>query len=336
MLWKAIGVFFLILIGGVGYLIFNYQVVRRYDENGNVVKIEIVPRGSAMTADPSLPETPVAPPATPTGTAPAKGTIRIASYNLGGLDEAKWNVLRINDILVRLATRFDILAVQGIRGKNQGVLVRWVEQIKAQTGRVYDFAASPVLQQDGIEHYSAFLFDKSTVVVDRTTVRFVDDAMGRFRHNPLTASFLARGLYTNESFTFTLINVETDPQKTSLELDLLADVFKRIREEPRNEDDIIMLGDFQADENHLGRLGSMMSMSAAIVDTPTTVQGTRLVDNIVFNRLATNEYTGRAEVFDMMREFDMTAQGAAEISEHLPVWAEFSIYEGGQRGFVPK
>jgi hypothetical protein len=36
-----------------------------------------------------------------------------------------------------------------------------------------------------------------------------------------------------------------------------------------------------------------------------------------------------------MREFDLTMQQAQEISEHLPVWAEFSSYEGGQKGYVP-
>ena len=33
-----------------------------------------------------------------------------------------------------------------------------------------------------------------------------------------------------------------------------------------------------------------------------------------------------------MREFELTMPGALEVSEHLPVWAEFSVYEGGQPG----
>ena len=34
----------------------------------------------------------------------------------------------------------------------------------------------------------------------------------------------------------------------------------------------------------------------------------------------------------MMREFELTMPEALEVSEHLPVWAEFSVYEGGQAG----
>ena len=73
---------------------------------------------------------------------------------------------------------------------------------------------------------------------------------------------------------------------------------------------------------------------AAISGTPTTTRGTRLADNIVFDRRATSEYTYRSGVVDLMRQFTLTLREAAEVSEHLPVWAEFSVYEGGQAGQV--
>ena len=37
-----------------------------------------------------------------------------------------------------------------------------------------------------------------------------------------------------------------------------------------------------------------------------------------------------------MRECDLSMQAALEVSEHLPVWAEFSVYEGGQPGHVAR
>ena len=33
----------------------------------------------------------------------------------------------------------------------------------------------------------------------------------------------------------------------------------------------------------------------------------------------------------MMREFHLTQADMLEISDHLPIWAEFSVYEGGRR-----
>jgi hypothetical protein len=59
-----------------------------------------------------------------------------------------------------------------------------------------------------------------------------------------------------------------------------------------------------------------------------------LADNILFDRRATVEYTGRSGVLDMIRELDLTRQEALEVSEHLPVWAEFSSYENGQASHV--
>ena len=106
------------------------------------------------------------------------------------------------------------------------------------------------------------------------------------------------------------------------------------RDSGHGEDDIIMLGDLESDPEHLGRLGRVPGLVAAVNGVPTTTRGTRLADNILFDRRATVEYTGRSGVLDMIRELDLTPQEALEISEHLPVWAEFSSYENGQASHV--
>ena len=46
------------------------------------------------------------------------------------------------------------------------------------------------------------------------TVHFVEDRLGRFRIKPLAGSFRVRGPDPAQAFTFTLINVETDPEQT--------------------------------------------------------------------------------------------------------------------------
>ena len=108
-----------------------------------------------------------------------------------------------------------------------------------------------------------------------------------------------------------------------------------MRDDGRNEDDIILLGDLENDDQHLGQLGKLLGVAALVSGTPTTTRGTQLLDNILLDRRATREFTGRVEVVDMMREFELTMPGALEVSEHLPVWAEFSVYEGGQPGHPP-
>src|SRR5204863_6411769 len=57
-------------------------------------------------------------------------------------------------------------------------------------------------------------------------------------------------------------------------------------------------------------------------------------DNLVFDRTATQEFLGRSGVFDFLREYNLSEAQAKQVSDHLPVWAEFSIYEGGVPGRV--
>src|SRR5262249_53119620 len=98
--------------------------------------------------------------------------------------------------------------------------------------------------------------------------------------------------------------------------------------------DVILLGDLNVDERHLGRLGQLAYIHWAISGVATNTRGDKTYDNIVFSELATSEYTGRWGVFDLIREFNLTTDEALKVSDHMPVWAEFNLYEGGQGGRI--
>ena len=123
-----------------GYVYLNYDV-----------HWKIVPKGSA-----SSDRTP--------GDGPdvsLRPTIRIASFQLGRLDEAKLANRRVLDVLAHLVPQFEVLAVQGVRGKSQAALVRLIDKVNEASGRTYDFATCPTQRRDALEHYSAFLFDRA-------------------------------------------------------------------------------------------------------------------------------------------------------------------------------
>ncbi len=319
-------------LAGAVYFYLNYQFESHY-ENGKFSNVKIVAKRGP--ADPGSDRASAIPPADS-----VRPTFRMATFNLGRLDDAKAANRRVNDVLVHLLPQFELIALQGIRGKNQGVLVRLVEQLNAASGRAFDFATCPTQQRDAIEHYTAFIFDRARIEVDRTTVHFVEDPLGRFRVKPLVGEFRARGPNPAEAFTFTLINVETDPEHAAAELDLLAQVYRAVRDhyakgaDGKVEDDIILLGDLESDDTHLGQLNHLLGVAPLVSGLPSTVRGTQLLDNILLDRRATREFTGRVEVVDMMRDFELTTPDAMEVSEHLPIWAEFSVYEGGQPGHV--
>jgi hypothetical protein len=139
-----------------------------------------------------------------------------------------------------------------------------------------------------------------------------------------------------------LVNLAVDPPGGPQDVNMLADIYLAERDRGlgadhgsvHGEDDIILLGDLEADPEHFGRLGDVAGMVHVIGGVPTTTRGTRLADNILFDRRATVEYTGRWGVLDIVRELDLTPQEALEISSHLPVWAEFSSFENGQASHV--
>jgi deoxyribonuclease-1-like protein len=159
----------------------------------------------------------------------------------------------------------------------------------------------------------------------------VDQRSGQFRHPPLAAAFRARGPAPNEAFTFTLINVNTPSDRVDEELERLVQVFRTIRDDGRHEDDIVILGTLGTDDAHLGPLQQLPGATCAISAIPTTTRGNRQVDNILFDRRATVEFNHRCGVLDLRKEFNLTPQEEVEVSDHCPVWAEFSVYEGGER-----
>ena len=199
---------------------------------------------------------------------PVQPTIRIATFHLGRFDEAKLANPRVSDVLVHLFPRFELMAVQGVRGKNQGVLIRLVEQINAASGRTYDFATCPTQQRDALEHYSAFVFDRQRIDVDRTTVHFVEDRLGRFRIKPLVGLFRVRGPDPAEAFTFTLDQRGDRPRPGGGRIGPAGrSVSRRPRQSPQRrrpvEDDIILLGDLESDDQHLGQLGKLLGVTRA-------------------------------------------------------------------------
>jgi deoxyribonuclease-1-like protein len=304
----------IIAVVGGAYFFANYEI--QIERAGGASSWKIVPRRAAGQPAPES----------------LRPTIRVATYHLSRFDDAKLASPQVSDVLMHLLPQFDLVALQGIRGRDRGVLIRLAEQLSATTGRSYDYATCPTQQRDALDHYSAFLFDTARIDCDRTTVRFVEDQRGRFHIKPLMGVFRARGPDPAQAFTFILINAETDPEHADVELDALAEAYRAVRKQFANEDDVILLGDLAGDDQHLGGLGKLLGVGPLVSGVPTTVRGTQLLDNILLDRRATCEFTGRVEVVDMLREFELTAPGASAVSEHLPVWAEFSVYEGGHAG----
>ncbi len=309
------------LVGGGWYFWNHYQIQ-------GIENLKIRPR-SAQVSTESRASTDNLPAANPK----LRPTLRIASVNLRPLDQTKLGRAHVVGRLVEILRAFDVVAIQGVIARNQSPLIFLVERINAD-GLHYDFATAPQVGTETVEQYSAMVFNRTTVEVDRSTVCQLDDPARRFRRPPLIASFRARGPVANEAFTFTVVNVDTDPNQATVELALLDEVFRAVRDDGRGEDDVLLVGYLASADQPLGQLFRIPNITPAITSLPTTTRGTAVSENVFFDSRASNEFTGRSGVMDLMRQFNLSAREAVEVSDHLPVWAEFSVYEGGQSGHI--
>ncbi|MEX2140617.1 MAG: endonuclease/exonuclease/phosphatase family protein [Pirellulales bacterium] len=261
------------------------------------------------------------------------GTIKIASFNIQILGRSKIAQRRVMDVLSDVIRRFDVIAIQEVRANTDDILPRFIETINSG-GRKYDYLIGPRLGRSSSKEQYAFVYDTATIEVDRTAMYTVEDRADLLHREPLVGSFRVRGPPASEAFTFTLVNVHTDPDEVPQEVAALAQVYTAVRNDGRGEDDVILVGDLNADEQNFGPLGQLPNITWAISGVPTNTRGNRTYDNLLFHRAATSEFTGLTGVVDLMRDYQLTLDAALEVSDHLPVWAQFSVLEGGQVGRV--
>lgn len=283
------------------------------------------PKGDASSPG-TNPSVAVAPPAAAPGE-----TIRIASFNIQVFGTSKLSNPNVMNILAQVARQFDVMAIQEIRSKSDDVLPRFVEMINANGGH-YEFLIGDRLGRTNSKEQYAFIYDATRIEFDPKCVYTVDDPDDLLHREPMVARFRVRGVPPSEAFSFTLIDIHTDPDVARQEVDALAKVYQAVRQDGSGEDDVIVLGDLNVDEFHLGKLGALPQMVHAITGVATNTRGDKMYDNIVFHGPSTREFTGRTGVLDLQSQYGLTLQQALEVSDHMPVWAEFSAYEAGPAG----
>ena len=260
-------------------------------------------------------------------------TIAVGTFNIQVFGQSKLENPNVMKVLAQIVRRFDVLAIQELRSKEQDVIPRFLELINADGSR-FDYIIGPRLGRTASKEQYVYLYDANRLEVLPGSVYTADDPDDRLHREPLVATFRVRDAQKPDPFTFTLINIHTDPDETEWELDALDDVFIAVQRDRIREDDVILLGDLNVDEYHLGELGRLPGMAWTIAGQPTNTRGTETYDNILFNRRATVEYTGRAGVLNVQQEFGLSLEEALDVSDHLPVWAAFHATENAQIGGI--
>ena len=259
-------------------------------------------------------------------------TIRIASFNIQVFGNKKASKPYVMQELADIVNQFDLVAIQEIRSTNEYLIPNFVQLVN-RSGRQFDHVIGPRLGITTSKEQYVYLFDTQKIEIDHNSVYTISDPDGLLHREPLVATFRTR-VNPDQAFTFTLINMHTDPDIVQKEMDVLADVYRVVRRSGRGEDDIILLGDFNADDRQLGRLGRQPGILPLIAGVWTNTRQNKQYDNIIIHQPSTTEYAGRSGVLDFMRLKNLNLQQALQVSDHFPVWAEFSVYERDATGRV--
>ena len=155
-------------------------------------------------------------------------TIRIASFNIQVFGPTKAGNGPVIYTLAEIIRQFDVVAIQEIRTQDDYLLPNFVRLVN-QTGRSYDHLIGPRLGNTSSKEQYAFLFDTQRIEADFSSYYTIRDPDNLLHREPLVASFRVRGVPPEEAFTFTLVNVHTDPDVVDLEIDALAEVYRVVR-----------------------------------------------------------------------------------------------------------
>ncbi|NQW46975.1 MAG: endonuclease/exonuclease/phosphatase family protein [Planctomycetes bacterium] len=272
-----------------------------------------------------------APPApAPPSAAPIQGksldAITIASFNIQVFGESKMAKPQVVDVLARVVRTFDIVAIQEIRAKSDQIIPEFVRRVNADGSR-YQFVIGPRLGRTASKEQYVFIYDTNRIELDPTSVGTLPDPSDRLHRPPLHARFRVRANPPELGFSFWLVDTHTDPDEVPQEVDALADVFLAMKSLRPDEDDVILLGDLNAAPVQFGRIKQIPAITWAVSGVPTNTRRSKTYDNLIFDQIATSEYTGRWGVVDLQNTFGLSIDKALEVSDHNPVWAAFRPWE---------
>jgi endonuclease/exonuclease/phosphatase family metal-dependent hydrolase len=255
-------------------------------------------------------------------------TIRLASFNIRILSDKSRTDQELGKI-VAILRKYDVVAVQEVRDVK--VLERIVGMLSKATEVEWRFEASPPVGR-GVQELYAFLYRIDRVLL-KEGGRIVADPKDRFIREPFHATFRA-GNFDFKLLTIHALYKSKNAPERKQELDALSEVFLALLKDDPKEKDLLLLGDFNDDPSR--------SSFASLIDIPdmqclfalptkTTIGDVSLYDNICFKKSSILNFTGRSGVDRFDKEMFGGDLPSAElaVSDHRPVWADFSTDTGG-------
>lgn len=246
--------------------------------------------------------------------------ITLASFNIRNLSTVSRDDRELGLIADRLQP-FDLIAIQEVL--DEQVIARLLAILNAR-GHAYQAVISPPADRQARERY-AFVW-RTDVIRHLGQARLWPDPQAAFIRTPYIAGFRAG------AFDFLLVNLhlifgESLVQRRA-EARLLDEVYHGVQEAHPDEQDVLLIGDFNLPPEDPGFSGLNALLTPLFTDpVKTTISDRSLFDNIWCDLRYVREFTGATgiEAFDETVFGDDDAAASRTVSDHRPIWARFRI-----------
>ena len=283
-------------------------------------------RVCSVTPPPNPTPVPVPTPPPIPDSSPSTEKIRIASFNIQVFGVSKAEDPFVMDILAKTIARFDIVAIQEIRDAS-GTAIIDLENAVDLLGSDYEVVVGPRLGRTTSKEQYAFFY-RVSMFHCRESYTYNDSVSDLFHREPFVASFST----VNGDFDFVLATIHTDPDEATKEINSLPLVIEDAKAHFPGELDIILLGDFNADCSYFDeddmacplRDESYIWMISNDIDT-NVAESSCTYDRIVITDDLDSKFKITPGIFRFDNVFDLTDADPKDVSDHYPVWIDFSV-----------
>lgn len=255
---------------------------------------------------------------------PQEQSITIASWNLKNIGKTKFNDPARIDIIIDILKNYDIIAIQEVKDITLQLPQQLIDKMNVD-GSNYNVVASDRVGRNVFEQY-LFVYDDDKIDAIPDTEGYGIEPNDEFEREPYYAMFRAG------NFDFYLFTIHTKPSAVATEIPALRTAYIDLQNNTPDEDDIILLGDFNGRAPGV-TAGSYITMDAIaqipniifIINEETNTRGGRAYDNIIFQGNYTTEYSGSSGVSTFWLPYGLDEDQGFRISDHKLVWAVFNI-----------
>lgn len=250
-------------------------------------------------------------------------TLQIGAFNIQVFGVTKADKPEVMDVLADIVRTYDIVAIQEIRDKSQTALPELVDLVNSD-GSNYKYVVSERLGRTTSKEQYAYIYNSNIVEVTGDPQTYPEpENTDPFHRQPYIASFKA----ISGNYDAVLMVIHTDPDEATEEINALDDVLEYSQSIYPDEQDFIIMGDFNADGSYFNEDStSDLDEYYWVIDDSedtTVASSDNTYDRIILTD--SSDLSSQYGVFRYDLEYNLTEDLTSDVSDHYPVYAEFNI-----------